>query len=66
MNYLIEKEEFIDDDGIKQTFYYYKEDITDEDIEKLHPRIVYDTSVGVKYKDGYTLVYYCGGEEEEV
>ena len=56
------KEEFIDDDKIKQTFYYYDDDITDEEIIKLHPRVIYDGMVGVKYRDGYTFVYYCGGE----
>ena len=61
--HLISTEEFIDDDKNKQIFYYYKDDITDEEIVKLHPKVLCDKNVGVKYKHGYTLIYYTNFTE---
>ena len=60
-----QKEEFIDDDGFKQTFYYYKENITEKQLYRLHPQLKTHTNIGVKYRDGYTLVYHTEHDEEE-
>ena len=57
-----EKQDFIDEDDVKQTFYYYRPHITEEEIINLHPLIINCKDVGVKYRTNYTLVYYCGGE----
>ena len=57
MEHFISKETFIDDDGLIQTFYYYNEDITEDELCELHPNLLTALNMGVKYRNGYKLVF---------
>ena len=57
MEHFISKETFIDDDGLIQLFYYYNEDITEDELCEVDPDLLTALNMGVKYRNGYTLVF---------